>query len=75
MLFKKLNNVLEIFLNNLLLKSFFSVNDIAIFSDIGGYTTTGGTLPVDIVSRLKPDMVFHFKKGQCHSPGRADSAI
>ena len=33
------------------------------FSDIGGYTTTGGTLPVDvIVSKLKPDMVFYNKK-------------
>ena len=28
-----------------------------------GYTTTGGTLPVDvIVSKLKPDMVFYNKK-------------
>ena len=34
-------------------------NDLSLFSYIGGYTTTGGTLPVDvIVSKLKPDMVF-----------------
>ena len=38
-------------------------NDLSLFSDIGGYTTTGGTLPVDvIVSKLKPDMVFYNKK-------------
>ena len=37
--------------------------DLSLFSDIGGYTTTGGTLPVDvIVSKLKPDMVFYNKK-------------
>ena len=38
-------------------------NDLSIFTDIGGYTTTGGTLPVDvIVSRLEPTMVFYNKK-------------
>ena len=51
-------------------------NDLSLFSDIGGYTTTGRTLPVDvIVSKLKPDMVFYNKKGQYYTPGWADSAI
>ena len=37
-------------------------NDISIFSDISGYTTTGGTLPTDvIVSKLKPDIVIQNK--------------
>ena len=40
-------------------------NDLSLFSDIGGYTTTGGTLQVDvIVSKLKPGMVFLKQKGQ-----------
>ena len=35
-------------------------NDITIFSDLAGFTTTGGTLPVNvIVSKLKPDMVIY----------------
>ena len=35
-------------------------NDITIFSDLAGFTTTRGTLPVNvIVSKLKPDMVIY----------------
>ena len=38
-------------------------NDLLLFSDISGFTTTGGTLPVNvIVSKLKPDMVIHNKQ-------------
>ena len=37
--------------------------DIRIYSDIAGFTTTGGTLPVNvIVSKLKPDIVVHNKE-------------
>ena len=36
-----------------------------IYSDIAGFTTTGGTLPVNvIVSKLKPDLVIHDKRGK-----------
>ena len=35
-------------------------NDITIFSDLASFTTTGDTLPVNvIVSKLKPDMVIY----------------
>ena len=38
-------------------------NDTVIFSDLAGFTTTGGTLPVNIiVSKLKPDIVIFNKQ-------------
>lgn len=38
-------------------------NDVLIFSDLSGFTTTGGTLPVNvIVSKLKPDIVIQNTK-------------
>ena len=38
-------------------------NNILIFSNILGFTTTGGTLPVNvIVSKLKPDIVIQNKQ-------------
>ena len=50
---------LSTFWNNWKIAIGINSNNIQIFSDMPGFTTTGGTLPVNIiVSKLRPDIVI-----------------